>query len=164
MDDKNTIYVILAVLFGMTQLFGFHFDLIDLGLRKKHPTRIEKSENVSYPEHLTVFVWHHRKYFHGYKKYVYIRKENNKYKKDIKLSAGYIIWWIFYRLLILLLIFAFPICMYIRMPDFPYPELMYGFSAVVLLVFCHNFITGPENIARMTLKKYLREQAKGKEE
>ena len=58
MDDLNSFILIWAFVIGISQLMGFLIDLIAWAVRKKHPARIEKSENVSYPQYITVSVWH----------------------------------------------------------------------------------------------------------
>ena len=160
MDDLRANLLAFAIIFGGTQLTAFLIDLIAWAVRRKHPARIEKSEDVSYPEYLTVFVWHDSHYFHGYKEITFIRKDDNKYKKYIKRSTGGWIAKILLDLFCLLVIFAFPIAGLIYAPDFPHPELLFGYSAIIFFVFLHVYLASPDILARMELNKYLKAQRK----
>ena len=153
MDDLSGFFMVWLVIFIGSQLFMFIIDLIAWAVRKKHPARIEKSEDVSYPKYLTVFVWFDSHRSHGYKKITYIRKENNKYKKCINLSVG---GWIAI-ILSLLVIFA-PLAILIYAPHFPYPEFLFGYSSIVFFMFLHADLTGPDTLARIELNKYLKAQ------
>ena len=75
MDDLNSFILTWAFIFGITQLMGFLIDLIKWAVRRKHPAYISKSEDVKYPQYLTVNVWFDSHRFHGYKEITYIRKE-----------------------------------------------------------------------------------------
>ena len=90
----------------------------------------------------------------------HIRKEDNKYKKYIKRSVGGWIAKILLDLFCLLVIFAFPIAGLIYAPDFPHPELLFGYSAIIFFVFLHVYLAGPDTLARMELNKYLKAQRK----
>ena len=74
MDDLIGYFQTLAIIFVGSQLMGFILDLIKWAIRKKHPAKIKKSEDVSYPKHLTVSVWFDSHRFHGYKQIMFIRK------------------------------------------------------------------------------------------
>ena len=106
MDDLISYFLTLAVVFIGTQLFCFLIDLIAWAVRKKHPAKIEKSEDVSYPEFITVHIWHDSHRSHGYKQTTFIRKDDNKYKKQ-PLSVGSWIWNIILYLFILAVIYVF---------------------------------------------------------
>ena len=160
MDNLSAVFLIWVSIFGVSQLMGFIIDLIAWAVRRKHPARIEKSEDVIYPEFLTVHIWHDSHRSHGYKQITFIRKDDNKYKKYIKRSAGGWIAKILLDLFCLLVIFAFPIAGLIYAPDFPHPELLFGYSAIIFFVFLHVYLTGPDILARMELNKYLKEQRK----
>ena len=54
MDDLNSFILIWAFIIGISQLMGFLIDLIKWAVRRKHPAKIEKSEDVSYPKFITV--------------------------------------------------------------------------------------------------------------
>ena len=84
MDDLKANLLTYAILFGGSQLFAFLLDLIKWAVSRKHPARIAKSEDVSYPQYLTVSVWHDSHLAHRYIEHTYIRKGNNKYKKYIR--------------------------------------------------------------------------------
>ena len=73
MGDLSGEILTWAILFGGSQLIVFIIDLIAWAVRKKHPARVEKSENISYPQYLTVYVWYDSHRSHGYKKITYIR-------------------------------------------------------------------------------------------
>lgn len=75
MDDLNSFILIWAFIIGISQLMGFLIDLIKWAVRRKHPAYISKSEDVKYPQYLTVNVWFDSHRFHGYKEITYIRKE-----------------------------------------------------------------------------------------
>ena len=107
MDDLNSFFLTWVVIFIGSQLFAFLIDLIAWAVRKKHPARIEKSEDVSYPQYLTVHVWRDSRHYHGYKQITYIRKGDNKYKRYIKHSAGGWIGIILLYLFFLILSFLF---------------------------------------------------------
>ena len=158
----NENYLTLAILFGVSQLFAFLIDLIAWAVRKKHPARIEKSEDVSYPQYLTVFVWIDSRRFHGYKKRTYIRKGDNKYKKEIDRSVGGWIKRILINLVYILLIFSFSIAALFYAPDFLYThhDLVFGLSANLFLVLLHVHLSGADTIARIELNKYLKAQSK----
>ena len=158
MDSIHENLIIVAIMIGVTQLFGFLIDFIAWAVRKRHPARIEKSEDVKYPQYLTVSVWSDSHRFHGYKKRTYIRTENNKYKKDIDLSVRGWITRIVIMIFYLLIIFSFPIAGFFYAPDFPHPELLIGFSFMIFLVFLHIHLTGPDTIARLAVNRYLKEQ------
>ena len=121
MDDLSGYFLTLAVIFIGSQLFMFIIDLIAWAVRKKHPAKIEKSEDVSYPKFLTVHIWHDSHYSHRYKQITFIRKGDNKYKKYINLSVGGWIANILMYLFCLLVIFALPIGVFIYAPDYPHP-------------------------------------------
>ncbi len=160
MDDLNSYILIWAFIFGITQLMGFLVDLIAWAVRKKHPARIEKSEDAIYPMFLTVHVWHDSHRSHGYKQIQFIRKDDNKYKLYIKRSVGGWIGIILLYLLLLVIIFAMPVAVLILAPDNPRPEIS-GWSVIVLLMFVHSHLTGPDTIARLELNKYLKAQERG---
>ena len=160
MDDLRASLLSFAIIFVVTQLTAFLIDFIAWAVRRRHPASIEKSEDVIYPQYLTVSVWHDSHYFHGYRKITYVRKEDNKYKKYIKRSAGGWIAKILLDLFYLLIIFAFPIAGLIYAPDFPHPEVLFGFSAIIAFMFLHVYLTGPDILARMELNKYLKAQEK----
>ena len=158
MDDLNSFILIWAFIIGISQLMGFLIDLIAWAVRKKHPARIEKSENVSYPQYITVSVWHDSHRSHGYKEITYIRKEDNKYKRDIKRSVGGWIGIILLYLLFLVIIFGLPVAGRIIAPNHPDINFLFGWSLMVFLMFLHNDLTGTDTIARMELNKYLKAQ------
>ncbi len=158
MDDLNSFILIWAFIIGISQLMGFLIDLIAWAVRKKHPARIEKSENVSYPQYITVSVWHDSHRSHGYKEITYIRKEDNKYKRYIKRSVGGWIGIILLYLFILVIIFGLPVAGLIIAPNHPDIKLLFGWSLIVFLMFLHNYLTGTDTIARMELNKYLKAQ------
>ena len=158
MDDLNSFILIWAFIIGISQLMGFLIDLIAWAVRKKHPARIEKSENVSYPQYITVSVWHDSHRSHGYKEITYIRKEDNKYKRYIKRSVGGWIGIILLYLLFLVIIFGLPVAGLIIAPNHPDINFLFGLSLMVFLVFLHNDLTGTDTIARMELNKYLKAQ------
>lgn len=160
MDDLNSFILTWAFIFGITQLMGFLIDLIAWAVRRKHPARIEKSENVSYPKFLTVHVWHDSHRSHGYKQITFIRKGDNKYKQYIKHSVGGWIGIILLDLLLLLAIFGFPVFVILFVPNYPDPELPIGLSLIFLLMFVHSNLTGLNTIARIELNKYLKAQSK----
>ena len=159
MDDLNAYFLTLAIFIGGSQLLAFLIDLIKWAVRRKHPARIEKSEDVSYPEYLTVSVWFDSHRFHGYKMITYIRKGDNKYRKYSNRSAGEWITNIFIALVSLLVIFALPVAVLIYAPHYPHPELLFGSSLVISLMFLHVRLTGPDTIARIELNKYLKAQS-----
>ena len=159
MDDLIGYFQALAVFFIASQLFMFFIDLIAWAVRKKHPAKIEKSEDLSYPKFLTVHVWHDSHRSHRYKQITFIRKDDNKYKKYIKLSVGGWIWNILLYLFCLVIIFAFPVAILILAPNNPHPEF-FGYSFVVFFMFLHGHLTGPETVARIELNKYLKAQGK----
>lgn len=158
MDDLKAKLLTYAILFGGSQLFAFLLDLIKWAVRRKHPARIEKSEDVSYPQYLTVSVWHDSHYHHRYIEYTYIRKGNNKYKKYIKRSVGGWIGIILIDLFWLVFIFGLPVAGLIIAPNHPDIKLLFGWSLIVFLMFLHNYLTGTDTIARMELNKYLKAQ------
>ena len=158
MDDLNSFILIWVFIIGISQLMGFLIDLIAWAVRKKHPARIEKSENVSYPQYITVSVWHDSHRSHGYKEITYIRKEDNKYKRYIKRSVGGWIGIILLYLFILVIIFGLPVAGLIIAPNHPDIKLLFGWSLIVFLMFLHNYLTGTDTIARMELNKYLKAQ------
>ena len=160
MDDLRASLLSFAIIFVVTQLTAFLIDFIAWAVRRRHPASIEKSEDVKYPQYLTVSVWRDSHYFHGYRKITFIRKEDNKYKKNIKRSVGGWIAEILIDLFYLLIIFAFPIVGLIYAPNFPHPELLFGCSAIVAFMFLHAYLTGPDTLARMELNKYLKAQEK----
>ena len=158
MDDLIYYFLALAVFFIVSQLFMFFIDFIAWAVRKKHPAQIEKSEDLSYPKFLTVHIWHDSHRSHGYKQTTFIRKGDNKYKKYINLSVGGWIANILMYLFCLLVIFALPIGVFIYAPDYPHPELVFGYSLIVFFIFLHVHLTGPDTIARIELNKYLKSQ------
>ena len=158
MDDLNSFILIWAFIIGISQLMGFLIDLIAWAVRKKHPARIEKSENVSYPQYITVSVWHDSHRSHGYKEITYIRKEDNKYKRYIKRSVGGWIGIILLYLLILVIIFGLPVAGLIIAPNHPEIIFLFGWSLMVFLMFLHSYLTGIDTIARKELNKYLKAQ------
>ncbi len=85
MGDLSGEILTWAILFGGSQLIVFIIDLISWAVRKKHPARVEKSENISYPQYLTVYVWHDSHRSHGYKKITYIRKSIKSVCNEIAL-------------------------------------------------------------------------------
>ena len=157
MDDLISYFRIVAVIFVGSQLFCFFIDLIAWAVRKKHPAKIEKSEDVSYPKFLTVHIWHDSHIAHRYKQITFIRKGDNKYKKYINLSVGDWIVNIFICLLWLVVIFAVPAAILIIAPNNPHPEY-FGWSFIVFFMFLHNYLTGPDILARIELNKYLKAQ------
>jgi hypothetical protein len=159
MDDLNSFFLTWAVIFIGTQLFAFLIDLIAWAVRKKHPARIEKSEDVSYPQYLTVNVWHDSHRSHGYKQITYIRKGDNKYKQYVKRSVGGWIGIILLYLFCLVIIFALPVAVLILAPNNPHPEV-FGCSAIVFFLILHAHLTGTDTIARIELNKYLKAQGK----
>ena len=159
MDDLIYYFLALAVFFIVSQLFMFFIDFIAWAVRKKHPAQIEKSEDLSYPKFLTVHVWHDSHRSHRYKQITFIRKGNNKYKKYIKLSVGGWIWNILLYLFCLVIIFAFPVSLFIVAPNDPHPEF-FGYSFIVFFMFLHGHLTGPDTVARIELNKYLKAQGK----
>ena len=160
MDDLNSFILTWAFIFGITQLMGFLIDLIKWAVRRKHPAYIRKSEDVKYPQYLTVNVWFDSHRFHGFKEITYIRKEDNKYKRYIKRSVGGWIGIILLDILLLLVIFWYPIFVFLFVPNYPDPELPIGYSVVVSLLFLHIYLTGIDTIARIELNKYLKAQSK----
>ena len=160
MDDLYSFILIWAFIIGISQLMGFLIDLIAWAVRKKHPARIEKSENVSYPQYITVSVWHDSHRSHGYKEITYIRKEDYKYKRYTKRSVGGWIGIILLDILLLLVIFWYPIFVFLFVPNYPDPELPIGLSLIFLLMFVHSNLTGLNTIARIELNKYLKAQSK----
>ena len=158
MDDLYSFILIWAFIIGISQLMGFLIDLIAWAVRKKHPARIEKSENVSYPQYITVSVWHDSHRSHGYKEITYIRKEENKYKRYIKRSVGGWIGIILLYLFILVIIFGLPVAGLIIAPNHPEINFLFGWSLMVFLMFLHNDLTGTDTIARKELNKYLKAQ------
>ena len=160
MDDLISFLRVLVIFIVGSQLFFFLIDLIAWAVRKKHPARIEKSENVSYPQYITVSVWHDSHRSHGYKEITYIRKEDNKYKRYIKRSVGGWIGIILLDILLLLIIFWYPIFVFLFVPNYPDPELPIGYSVVVSLLFLHKHFIGIDTIARIELNKYLKAQSK----
>ena len=159
MDDLIGYLQALAVFFIASQLFMFFIDFIALAVRKKHPAKIEKSEDLSYPKFLTVHVWHDSHRSHRYKQITFIRKGDNKYKKYIKLSVGGWIWNILLYLFCLVIIFGFPVALFIIAPNNPHPEFL-GYSFTVFFMFLHSHLTGPDTVARIELNKYLKAQGK----
>lgn len=158
MDDLSGYFLIWAILFGGSQLMVFIIDLIAWAVRRKHPANIEKSEDISYPMYLTVSVWYDSHRFHGYKKITFICKGDNKYKRYINLSVGGWITNILIDSFCLLIIFALPIAVFIYAPNYPHPELLFGYSLIMFFIFLHVHLTGPDTIARIELNKYLRSQ------
>ena len=158
MDDLISFLRVLVIFIVGSQLFFFLIDLIAWAVRKKHPARIEKSENVSYPQYITVSVWHDSHRSHGYKEITYIRKEDNKYKRYIKRSVGGWIGIILLYLFILVIIFGLPVAGLIIAPNHPDINFLFGLSLMVFLVFLHSYLTGIDTIARMELNKYLKAQ------
>ena len=159
MDDLINYFLTLAIIFVGSQLMGFILDLIKWAIRKKHPAKIEKSEDVSYPKYLTVFVWFDSHRFHGYKQIMFIRKDDNKYKEYINHSVGSWITIIFVYLLCLVIIFALPVTILILAPNNPHFEY-FGYSFIVFFIFLHSHLTGPDTLARIELNKYLKAQSK----
>ena len=157
MGDLKDILLTWAVLFGISQLIAFLIDLIALAVRRMHPARIEKSEDISFPQYLTVYVWHDSHHSHGYKQIPYIRKGDNKYKRYIKHSIGGWIGIILLYLFFLVIIFALPAAVLICKPNNPRPEL-FGSSAIIFFLFLHWHLTGLNTIARIELNKYLKAQ------
>ena len=158
MDDLNSFILTLAFIFGITQLMGFLIDLIKWAVRKKHPAKIEKSEDVSYPKFITVNIWHDSHLAHRYIQITFIRKGNNKYKQYIKRSVGGWIGIILLYLFILVIIFGLPVAGLIIAPNHPDIKLLFGCSLNVFLMFLHFYLTGTDTIARMELNKYLKAQ------
>ena len=157
MDNLSAVFLIWVSIFGVSQLMGFIIDLIAWAVRRKHPARIEKSEDVIYPEFLTVHIWHDSHRSHGYKQITFIRKDDNKYKKYINLSVGGWIANILLYLFCLAVIFAVPVIVFILAPNDPHPELI-GWSPIVFFLFLHVHLTGPDTLARIELNKYLKAQ------
>ena len=158
MDDLNSFILTWAFIFGITQLMGFLIDLIKWAVRRKHPAYIRKSEDVKYPQYLTVNVWFDSHRFHGYKEITYIRKEDNKYKRYIKRSVGGWIGIILLYIFILVIIFGLPVAGLIIAPNHPDIKLLFGWSLIVFLMFLHIYLTGTDTIARIELNKYLKAQ------
>lgn len=158
MDDLYSFILIWAFIIGISQLMGFLIDLIKWAVRRKHPAYISKSEDVKYPQYLTVNVWSDSHYFHGYKEITYIRKEDNKYKRYIKRSVGGWIGIILLYLLFLVIIFGLPVAGLIIAPNHLDINFLFGWSLMVFLMFLHNDLTGTDTIARMVLNKYLKAQ------
>ena len=158
MGNLKDILLTWACLFGISQLIAFLIDLIAWAVRRKHPARIEKSEDISFPQYLTVHVWHDSHHSHGYKQIPYIRKGDNKYKRYIKHSVGGWIGVILLYLLILVIIFGLPVAGLIIAPNHPDIKLLFGWSLMVFLMFLHSYLTGTDTIARMELNKYLKAQ------
>ena len=159
MDELIGYFLTWLVFFIGSQLMGFIIDLIAWAVRKKHPAKIEKSEDVSYPKFLTVHIWHDSHRSHGYKQITFIRNGDNKYKKYIKLSVGGWIWNILLYLFCLVIIFGFPVALFIIAPNNPHPEF-FGYSFIVFFMFLHGYLTGPDTVARIELNKYLKAQGK----
>ncbi len=159
MDDLKAKLLTYAILFGGSQLFAFLFDLIKCAVRRKHPARIANSEDVSYPQYLTVNVWHDSHRSHGYKQITYIRKGDNKYKQYVKRSVGGWIGIILLYLFCLVIIFALPVAVLILAPNNPHPEV-FGCSAIVFFLILHAHLTGTDTISRIELNKYLKAQGK----
>ena len=159
MDDLSGYYLITAVIFIGSQLFMFFIDLIAWAVRKKHPAKIEKSEDVSYPKFLTVYIWHDSHRSHGYKQITFIRKGDNKYKKYINLNVGGWIGNILIYSLWMVVIFAVPVMVLFLAPKDPHPEI-FGWSFIVFFMFVHGFLIGPDTIARIELNKYLKAQCR----
>jgi hypothetical protein len=156
-DDLIKYFRILGVIFIGSQLFCFFIDFIAWAVRKKHPAKIEKSENVSYPKFLTVHIWHDSHRAHRYKQITFIRKGDNKYKEYINLSVGGWIGNILIYLLCLAVIFAVPVMVLILAPNDPHFEY-FGWSFIVFFIFVHRYLAGPDTLARIELKKYLKAQ------
>ena len=157
MDDLIGYFQILAIFFVGSQLFMFFIDLIAWAVRKKHPAKIEKSEDAIFPKFLTVHIWHDSHRSHGYKQIAFISKGDNKYKKYINLSVGDWIWNILLDLFCLVIIFAFPVTILILAPNNPHFEY-FGYSFIVFFMFLHGHLTGPDILARIELNKYLKAQ------
>ena len=157
MDELIGNFLTWLAFFAGSQLMGFIIDLIAWAVRKKHPAKIEKSEEVSYPEFLTVHIWHDSHYSHRYKQITFIRKDDNKYKRYINLSVGGWIWNILLYLFCLVIIFAFPVTILILAPNNPHFEY-FGYSFIVFFMFLHGHLTGPDTLARTELNKYLKAQ------
>ena len=158
MDDLNSFILIWAFIIGISQLMGFLIDLIKWAVRRKHPAYISKSEDVKYPQYLTVNVWFDSHRFHGFKEITYIRKEDNKYKRYIKRSVGGWIGIILLYLLFLVIIFGLPVAGLIIAPNHPDINFLFGWSLMVFLMFLHSYLTGIDTIAMMELNKYLKAQ------
>lgn len=158
MDNLKENFLTLVILIGGSQLFAFFIDFLKWAVRKKHPARIEKSEDVKYPQYLNVSVWSDSHYFHGYKKITYIRKGDNKYKKEMDHSVGGWIRRILINLLYMIVTFALPIGVFFYSPDYPYPENLFGCSAFIFFMILHAELTGSDTVARIELNKYLKAQ------
>ena len=158
MDDLNSFILTMAFIFGIFQLTGFLIDFIKWAVRRKHPAYIRKSEDVKYPQYLTVNVWFDSHYSHGYMEITYIRKEDKKYKRYIKRSVGGWIGVILLYLLILVIIFGLPVAGLIIAPNHPDIKVLFALSLMFLLMFLHTYLTGTDTIARMELNKYLKAQ------
>ena len=157
MDELIGNFLTWLAFFAGSQLMGFIIDLIAWAVRKKHPAKIEKSEEVSYPEFLTVHIWHDSHRAHGYKQITFIRKGDNKYKRYINLSVGGWIGNILVNLLCLVII-CHPLAVLIFAPNFPHPGLLFGYSSIVFFMFLHARLTGIDTLARIELNKYLKAQ------
>ena len=158
MDDLNSFILIWAFIIGISQLMGFLIDLIKWAVRRKHPAKIEKSEDVSYPKFITVNIWHDSHFAHRYIQITFIRKEDNKYKRYIKRSVGGWIGSILLYLFFLVIIFGLPVAGLIIAPNHPDIKFLFGWSLMVFLIFLHSDLTGTDTIARMELNKYLKAQ------
>jgi hypothetical protein len=144
----------LAITICGSQMFAFFIDFLKWAVRKKHPARIEKSEDVRYPQNITVFVWSDSRHYHGYVRHDYIRKEGNTYKEKYDHSVGRWIRIILIDLFYILVSFAVPIVMLFYVPDYPYIGNFFGISAAIFLMFLHAELTGSDTIARIELYKY----------
>lgn len=78
----------------------------------------------------------------------------------IKHSVGGWIGIILLDILLLLVIFWYPIFVFLFVPNYPDPELPIGYSVVVSLLFLHNHFIGIDTFARIELNKYLKAQSK----
>ena len=157
MDGLYRNFLTLAILIGGSQLFAFFMDFLKWAVRKKHPARIEKSEDVRYPQNITVFVWSDSRRYHGYVRHDYIRKEGNTYKEEYDHSVGRWIRIILINLFCILVSFAFPIVMLFYVPDYPYIGNYFGISAIIFFMILHIELTGTDTVAKIELYKYLNE-------
>ena len=157
MDGLYRNFLTLAILIGGSQLFAFFMDFLKWAVRKKHPARIEKSDEERYPQKITVFVWSDSRHYHGYVRHNYILKEGNIYKKETEPGSGRWIRIILINLFYILVSFAFPIVMLFYAPDYPYIGNYFGISAIIFFMMLHVELTGTDTVARIELYKYLNE-------
>ena len=154
MDCLYRNFLTLAILIAGSQLFAFFIDFLKWAVRKKHPARIEKSEDVRYPQNITVFVWSDSRYYHGYVRHNYTRKKGNIYKKELDRSVGRWIIRILLNFFYIIICSALPIAVLFYAPDYPYIGSILGSSAMIFFMILHVELTGSDTIARIELYKY----------